>query len=168
MNELSCAAAREKIIEADLSELRPERGTALARHLASCTDCAERARIIAEGYAMLGAGLDEMSAAYHARAERQPDAAKTDLMQPIVTTATRSSSRRLRAAGRLAWPLPLAAAAVLMLLLMRGADEPPAPSPLLLSLMFPVRPDVTAPAGKDVVVLERNELTIVWFPEETP
>ena len=60
-------------------------------------------------------------------------------------------------------PLPLAAAAVMALLLTNSEPAPKAPSPILAQLMFPEQPIVTPPAGKEAIVMEKNELTIVWL-----
>jgi hypothetical protein len=60
-------------------------------------------------------------------------------------------------------PLPLAAAAVSALLLTQSEPAPRGPSAILTQLMFPEEPIVTPPAGKDAIVMEKNELTIVWL-----
>jgi hypothetical protein len=60
-------------------------------------------------------------------------------------------------------PLPLAAAALIALLLMPGEATPPPPSPLLARLMFPETPVVTPPNGQQAVVMEKNDMTIVWL-----
>jgi hypothetical protein len=67
---------------------------------------------------------------------------------------------------RRAWlwlPLPLAAAALIVLLLMPGEKTPPPPSPLLARLMFPETPVVTPQSGQQAIVMEKNDMTIVWL-----
>lgn len=62
-------------------------------------------------------------------------------------------------------PLPLAAAAVIALLLLPREQPPRGPSPILAQLMFPDEPVVTPPEGKQAIVMEKNELTVVWLTD---
>jgi hypothetical protein len=60
-------------------------------------------------------------------------------------------------------PLPLAAAALAALLLMPREKPPAGPSKVLTQLMFPAEPIVTPAAGQEAVVIEKDELTVVWL-----
>jgi hypothetical protein len=78
----------------------------------------------------------------------------------------RSKSRKL------AWlPLPLAAAAVLALLMIPridGEDELPRID-AITAMMFRSQPIASPPPGQQVMVIEKNEMTIVWlYGQETP
>ena len=147
MTAMTCQAAREAMLDAELEELRGTGSSELAEHLRECAACRARADTIVEGYASLDAGLRGLQPA-------QPDARVT----PI--------GRRRR---RYAWlPLPLAAAAVLALLLARPASEPLPDVHALARRISPERPVVQAPAGKQAVVMMKNEVTIVWlYNQET-
>jgi hypothetical protein len=60
-------------------------------------------------------------------------------------------------------PLPLAAAAVSALLLLPREQPPRGPAPILAQLMFPEEPVVTPAEGQQAIVMEKNDLTIVWL-----
>ncbi|MGQ0813734.1 MAG: hypothetical protein ACT4O1_04645 [Gemmatimonadota bacterium] len=138
MNTIDCIRACELMIEADLTELDGSKVSSLSQHIAQCSSCHAHAQRVLQGYAQLDAGLRALKPTGQAR-------------------------RRARARW-LPWaPVPLAAAAVLALLLARGTEPPVRPSPLLLSLMFPETPVVTPPADKQALVIERNDMTVVWL-----
>ena len=65
--------------------------------------------------------------------------------------------------ARLAWiPIPLAAAAVLALLLLNR--EAPLPDMgFVTARMFEQQAVVTPPADKQAIVIEKNDLTVVWL-----
>jgi hypothetical protein len=136
MNELTCERARELMLEAEVEELEGHGDSPLVRHIERCASCRVRARHLLQGYADLDAGL----------------------------AALAPRKRALRFGRRARWlPLPLAAAAVLALLLARRPEAPVQPSELLLSMMFPEPPVVTPPPGRQAMVLEKNDLTVVWL-----
>ena len=64
---------------------------------------------------------------------------------------------------RLAWiPIPLAAAAVLAFLLMNR--EAPLPDMgFVTARMFAQQAVVTPPADKQAIIIEKNDLTVVWL-----
>lgn len=132
-----CTAAREWLLEADIAELRTLTGPH-TQHIRECAQCRAVAQVLLRGHAQLDEGLRAIA-----------PAAKT--------------LRLLRSRWPLLIPLPLAAAAVLALLLTRSEKTPPPPSPLLAQLLMPDAPVVTPPAGKQAVVLEKNDLTVVWL-----
>lgn len=135
MNELNCETARELMLEAEMAELEGQGDTPLARHIAHCDLCRAHARRLLHGHALLDEGL------------------------AAIKPRTRSRSRRWAR-----WtPLPLAAAAVVALLLARRPDALVPQSELLLSLMFPEQPVVTPAPGQQAMVLEKNDLTVVWL-----
>ncbi|HEX6559631.1 MAG TPA: hypothetical protein VF021_09210 [Longimicrobiales bacterium] len=131
-----CAAAREWLLEADLAELRSNRGPH-AQHIESCAACRAVARTLLHGHAQLDEALSAL--------------------------APERKVRRLRRRWPLWIPLPLAAAAVLALLLTRGEKLPAPPSARLAQMLMPATPIVTPPAGKQAVILEKNDLTVVWL-----
>jgi hypothetical protein len=72
------------------------------------------------------------------------------------------AKKRSRSA-RLAWvPVPLAAAAALTFFLMNG--EAPLPDTgSVTARMFARQAVVTPPADKQAIVIEKNDLTVVWL-----
>jgi hypothetical protein len=77
-----------------------------------------------------------------------------------------ASVRQRRQVGAAWWSAPLAAAAVLALLLSpRASDELPNID-ALTRLMFRSTPVITPVAGQQAMVLEKNEMTIVWLYQE--
>jgi len=131
-----CTAARAWLLEAELADLRANNGPH-AEHIATCPRCTAAARTLLQGHADLDTALDEL------RVSKKP-----------------LSRRR----GVWLWaPVPLAAAAALALLLTRGEPIPPPPSALLAQLMLPEAPLISPPAGKNAVVMETHDLTVVWL-----
>lgn len=147
MTLMTCQAAREAMLDADLEELRGIGSSELVEHLRECAACRARAGAIIDGYVSLEAGL---------RALRPAQAGAR------VTPIGRRRSRY-------AWlPLPLAAAAVLALLLARPASEPLPDVQALARRISPEQPVVQPPAGKQAVVMMKNDVTIVWlYNQET-
>jgi predicted anti-sigma-YlaC factor YlaD len=147
MTAMTCQTAREAMLDAELDELRGTGSSELAEHLRGCAACRARAGAIVEGYASLDAGLRALRPA-HAGARVTPIG---------------------RRRSRYAWlPLPLAAAAVLALLLARPASEPLPDVQALARRISPERPVVQPPAGKQAVVMMKNDVTIVWlYNQET-
>lgn len=148
MNEMrmKCADARAAMLEAELDELRGMGSTPLAQHVASCADCASYAQKILRSYGALGSGLAQMSTQTAA--------------VPVIPIRSRKRNAQK-------WlPLPLAAAAILALLLLRTEQEELPNVDALARMTFKDTPLVTPPAGKQAMVMERNEMTIVWLYEQ--
>ena len=147
MTAMTCQAARDAMLGAELEELRGIGSSELVEHLRGCATCRARAAVIVDGYASLDAGL-------HGLEPARAGAAVT----PI--------GRRRR---KYAWlPLPLAAAAVVALLLARPASEPLPDVHALARRISPEQPIVQPPAGKQAVVMMKNDVTIVWlYNQET-
>ena len=150
MNEMSCEVIRDAMLEAELEELRGIGDSDVAKHIRECAACRQRAQIILRGHDRLAASLDSM----------RPRAADTAVV-PI--------QRKWR---RLSWvPLPLAAAAVLALLMiprLRDDDELPRMD-AIVRLMFQEQPVASPPPGQQAMVIEKNEMTIVWlYSQERP
>ena len=137
MTRIDCATARELMLEAEIEELRSSDST-LGRHIASCADCETRVRAILRGYEDLDAGLATLA--------------------PSRTNVIPMRRRWQRWA-----PLPLAAAAAIALLLMPQQEKPVKEPTLLARLMLVEDPVVTPPEGKQVIVMEKNDLTVVWL-----
>ena len=142
---MSCRSAREEMLVAELAELRGTGTSELAEHLRECSECRGRADMLLDSYTSLTAGLAQL-------ASQQTEARVT------------SSARRRR---KYLWlPLPLAAAAALALLLVRGESETLPNVDALARLMRPATPLVQPPAGKQAVVIEQNDMTIVWLYDQ--
>jgi hypothetical protein len=140
----TCEEIRDDLLVADLAELRGEGDSDVARHVSSCAQCQQLAARILEQHSIMATSLGQL------RPSSQPVA------------AARKHSR-VRAAW---WSAPLAAAAVLALLLSpRAGDELPNIDPLT-QLMFRATPVITPAAGQQAMVLEKNEMTIVWLYQE--
>jgi len=105
----------------------------VAAHLHECVACSSELRRVLAGYRLLDEGLGRLTR---------------------------------RHAGRWRWaPLPLlAAAAAAAFLLAPHPERPPLrPSPLLAQLMFPDEPVVTPAPGQQAVVMQRNDMTVIWL-----
>lgn len=134
---IPCAVARESMLEADLPELTGAADTELARHVVACAECRAVAKRLLDGYAELDLGLGVLAS-----------------HQQVVPLRKRW----------LRWtPLPLAAAAVLALLIVRPEPADPPPASVLASLMFPEPAVVSPPPGRQAVIIEKNDLTVVWL-----
>lgn len=141
MNDMTCAQARKLMLDADIDELTGTVDSPLARHIAGCASCAAVARALMEAYGELDAGLAQLATA---------------------RSSTGALPFRKR---RLVWgALPLAAAAIIALVMVNreNAHVPPPPT-MLAKLMFPEQAVVTPPAGRQAVVIERPDLTVVWL-----
>jgi hypothetical protein len=146
---MKCEEVRAAMLDAELDELRGIGDSAVAEHVAACADCNAYAQKILRSYASMAAGLERMST--------QTGEAPVIPMRP-----KRSKPPR--------WlPLPLAAAAILALLLVRTPQDELPNVDALARMITKDTPLVTPPAGKQAMVLERNEMTIVWlYEQETP
>ena len=139
---MTCATMRERILEADLAELRGETETPLAQHLRECHACSRIAEKIVQAEAKLGVALDTMSTGVRTRR----------------TTAPR---RRL---GHWAVLVPLAAAAGLAAIMLgRGADT--VTEPTLPALQVGALPVVEPADDQDVAIFNTDDpnIVVVWF-----
>ena len=143
MMQLDCATARDLMLEAELADLRDDNDE-LGRHIAQCDACRTIAQQLLQSYEQLDSGLIALSAIAKPGASRRSPAALSH--------------------RRLAWAsVPLAAAAVLALMLVRREAPPPPPNTVLARLMFPTPPVVTPPAGKQAMIIDRSDATVVWL-----
>lgn len=150
MREMNCTEFREAMLEAELDELRGIGASDVAMHIRECADCRTRADVLRLGHERLAASL----------ATLHPRVADSNVV-PM-----RRKSRGL------SWlPLPLAAAAVLALLMiprMNGEDELPRID-AIAAMMFRSQPIASPPPGQQAMVIEKNDMTIVWlYGQETP
>jgi predicted anti-sigma-YlaC factor YlaD len=144
MTKMNCELAREEMLIADLEELRGEGNSELAMHLRSCADCRAHVERILHAHTAMGTGI----AAFTPQSKVVP-------------------LRRRHTAWRWA-PIPLAAAAVLALLLVQQQQEGLPKMDAVVQMMFREAPLVAPPAGKQAMVIEKNNMTIVWlYDEET-
>ena len=143
---LDCAAARERLLEAEPEELDGTAETPLARHLATCAPCAARARAILEGEAALDQALARIS------------------RTAVSGDVTRPPSSRLRRVARWA-AVPLAAAAAVAVVWSATRRPPPPAIPDARVVLEEPVPFVEAPEGRPVGVFETAQpgITVVWF-----
>jgi anti-sigma factor RsiW len=150
MNEISCTVMREAMLEAELDELRGLGESDVAQHVRTCAACGERAEILVRGH-------DKLAASLAAIRPRAADANVTPIQ------------RKWR---KLSWvPVPLAAAAVLTLLMIpqQNGDEELPRIDAIARMMFKEEPAVSPPPGKQAMVIEKKEMTIVWlYSQEKP
>lgn len=144
MTTMNCERARDEMLVADLEELRGESDSELAKHLRSCVECSARAETILHAQSGMAAGLAALTP-------------QTQVM-PL-----RRGHKQWR------WvPVPLAAAAVLALLLVQRQQEGLPNVDAIAQMMFREKPLVAPPAGKQAMVIEKDNMTIVWlYDEET-
>ncbi len=147
---ITCAEARDRMLEADLDELAATAATELGAHLLACDAC----RAAAETIRTAERGLGERLAAARPRG---------DDAEAVARAVTIARRRRLvrRSAGGVA--LAAAAAVAALLLLPRGRI-PTAPPPSA----YPVAAtgfSVAAAPGRDVMVVHPadSNIVVVWF-----
>jgi len=147
---MDCAEARRAMLEADPAVLMAPGDSDLGRHLVTCERCRAAARAILEAEARLGAWLGGLTPG-------------TEVGAALERAA--SLARRRTLVRRLGGPAALAAAAVLagIMLVPRQAQlpgPPPAREP-----EGPTGFSVTAPPGRDVVVLHtaNPKIVVVWY-----
>lgn len=150
---MNCATAREYMLTADPAELEGRAAGPLFDHLGACAAC----RAIAEGLVAAHRELRESLAvepAARAAAE-------------VARGAIRSAQRRQLVTRRFRRGVPLAAAAILAgLLVLRRSPEAPFSPPARDAGAVPARFAVTAPPGKNVLVLQQpdtSRVIVVWF-----
>jgi anti-sigma factor RsiW len=138
------------MLEADPAELAAGSASDLSRHLESCAACrATAAEILAAER-----GLAEWLAAARPRGEDAGAVARA-----AAVSQRRNQTRREWAVGAL-----LAAAAALVLLLLPRTPPPAAPS-LAVAPLEAGHFSVTAPPGRDVIVMHTSnpEIVVVWY-----
>lgn len=146
MTAIDCTAARQQMLVADLDELRGSGQTGLTVHLGSCAECRARAERLLQGHAAMATSLSAL----------RPQGSEADVM-PL----------RRRRRNYLWLPLPLAAAAVLALLLVGRSGSEALPNvDVLARLILKESPVVAPPEGKQALVIEKNNMTIVWLYNE--
>lgn len=140
MSKMSCAVIREEMLVAELEELRGIGESDVAKHVKMCDACAAIAQRLLAGHAQIASGMQQIK--------------------------PRSGRRRVR------WiPIPLAAAAVVALLMIpRMQTDDALPNiDAVTRMMFREEPVVAPTAGQQAMVIEKNEMTIVWlYSQEKP
>ena len=150
---MNCETARELLLTADPAELEGSTGSPLADHLRTCPACRAAAEQLLTAHRAL---RDVLGAGQSANAGDE-----------VVQAAIRSAERRRAAARRIRLGLPLAAAAVLAgVLVLRRSPEPPSSPPVRDGGGLPARFAVSAPPGRNVMVLQQpdtSHVIVVWF-----
>jgi len=148
---MSCEAARERLLEADLAELQGLGDGELARHLRSCARCRAQGRVILDQYAALEHALERQVPALDPADPR---------WQPRVLP---------RPARRWTVMIPLALAAGLAVLVVarrgRPALEPGGPpSSVALAVWDNPGLDVQGPPGRTVAVFQTDnpDIVVIW------
>jgi predicted anti-sigma-YlaC factor YlaD len=147
---VDCDRARALLLEADLADLLPGSGTELARHLGACAACRREADRILLAEHHLAAWLEE------ARPLGDADRA---VARARAAARRRAVGRRVGTFGGLA-----VAAALVAVLLLPRRSAPPGP-PVLPPLQPATGFSVTAPPGREVIVLHtaNPKIVVVWF-----
>lgn len=148
---MTCETARELLLTADPADLEGSTGSPLADHLRTCPACRAAAEQLLTAQRVLrdvlGAGQS------------------TDAADEVVRAAFRSAE--WRRATRVRLGLPLAAAAVLAgLLVLRHTPDLPLQPNTRNATAVPARFSVTAPPGRNVLVLQppdSSNVIVVWF-----
>ncbi len=140
---MTCDTMRERILEADLAELRGEADTPLAQHLASCVNCQAVAKKIVAAEAALGHALDSITPGVRSR----------------------TGQRRSRRIGHWVALVPLAAAAALVAILVRGRSEAPTVPAASFAMEIADAPLVETTNNQDVAVFTTDDpdIVVVWF-----
>ena len=136
---MDCTTAHNEMLVADLEELRGHGDTELAMHVRTCPGCRSQAEGWLRAYGAIASGM----------AALKPST-------PALQVRRRRSFR---------WaPMPRAAAAALTLLLLWPRGEAQLPNvDALARRMIRETPLIAPPAGKQAMVIEKNNLTIVWL-----
>jgi hypothetical protein len=151
---MTCAEARDRILEADPAELRADGAGPLGAHLRGCAPCRAAAERVLAAQAELAAGLAALSAAGSVE------------WTPVRRIGTAPSAAR-RWTGRAL--LPLAAAAALALVLRPSASAPPASARAAAAAiqrdMLHPDPLVEPGPGRGAVVMSTRDpgVTVVWL-----
>ena len=151
-----CTEARDRLLEADLTELKGEVETDLSLHLQGCTGCRAVAMRLAAQERSLAAALD---------AARPRMGVEEALARAEAESASRG--RVLTFPLRKAWGLvPLAAAAAVagVLITSSGGQLPGEPIDVAAVPQASV-PTVEASTGQNVVVFntENPDIVVVWI-----
>lgn len=150
---MNCETARELLLTADPAELEGSTGSPLADHLRTCPACR--------------AAAEQLLTAQRALRDVLGAGQSTDATDEVVQAAIRSAKRRRATARRVRLGLPLAAAAVLAgLLVLRHTPEFPLQPNTRNATAVPARFSVTAPPGRNVLVLQppdTSNVIVVWF-----
>jgi anti-sigma factor RsiW len=148
---MTCHMAREAMLTADQTDLDGQTDSPLGRHLRTCARCRAAAERLLRSHQEL--------AAYLATPTHRGSV-------DVARRALQAAAHRPRVAGRLRRALPLAAAAVIAGVLVSrrrpSSDQLTTPVSRFTSAAF----SVTAPPGRNLVVLEQSDnpdIVVVWF-----
>lgn len=148
---MNCGEARERILEAELAELRETGDSTLSKHIRLCRPCRGMAEHVLRSELALGRALDAV--APHVDLER--------VTPPTVASLHRRRRFWTRAVSALA-AAGLAALALSQAPLIR---QGPRPVPQIAGAAFPQAPSVEPPPGRGVVVFETDnpDIVVIWF-----
>lgn len=144
---MNCETARERMLEADLSELRGE--GELASHLQTCEGCRRRAQVILDQYAALRGAL-----------ERQVP--RLDPADPRWRTL--SPQRPAWRRWQVLVPVALAASLAVLVVARRNQPSLPLNPPVSVLAATGGGLDVQGPPGKTVAVFQTDNpnIVVIW------
>jgi predicted anti-sigma-YlaC factor YlaD len=147
---MDCERAQALLLEADVTELSGESDSDLARHLRTCAACRRGADAIRQAERDLGAWLA------HAAPRTEESLA---VARAAATARRRSAARRTAAVGG------MAAAALAGLVVLSRRSRPPAEAAAAPPAAAAPGFFVTAPPGREIVVLHtaNPKIVVVWF-----
>ncbi len=164
----SCNAMRAMMLHASPRTLRGEGDDALARHVASCGECARVARRLLRDLEALDEALGSAPPvldvdALLARAGRAPPRRARDTSQPVAGTVSPPRWRRWAAVA-------LAACVAGLALFVRSRLTTPGVEPARLPILAGAAPAQPAPTvvsapGRNVAVIptDNPDITVVWY-----
>lgn len=147
---MTCATIRDKLLEAELGELRGHGDSPVSRHVRTCPACRELADRVVYGERALAMAL----------AELRPRVDGTNTGAAL--TRSPRHARRFSAV----WASVAVAAGITAILFARSGRGPaptnPVPEPRRGQVALPI---VEAPAGRNVAVLNTGnpDIVVVWF-----
>ena len=146
---MNCETARDRLLEADLTELRGAGDAALAQHLRGCSACRDRARRI----------LDQTEAL---RATLERATPKSEATPPARRNRVSPSARGARWA--VAVPLALAASLAVLWLSRNRTGQTPGPGVTSQVALAAAPLDVQAPPGQTVTVFQTDNpnIVVIW------
>lgn len=144
---MNCAAARERLLEADLAELQGLGESELVRHLQSCEPCRKQARVILDQHAALRRALEEQA--------------------PRFQLADSPRQRRVASpARRWAVAVPLALAAGTAILVVTRSRQPAVEPGTSVPAAASAAPglDVQGPPDRTVAVFQTDnpDIVVIW------
>jgi len=154
---MTCAEARERMLEAEPGELRPDARGPLAEHIAACSSCAAAAEQILVLESALGEHLSRVPHLDPAEIVARAGSGRRPVRRPAPARRVAHGRRRQL------WLTVAAAAALAGVLLWPRPPRSLPGTPVSVPRLDP--PAVEAPVGRDLAVLRTSnpDITVLWF-----